>query len=656
MSQIVHLEQSRKFEKIKTSIFNDTLQASEVVATKIAETIKGRASINKHVVLGLATGSTGIKVYEHLVSLHKNDGLRFSNVITFNLDEYFPMQPNSIQSYRRFMDEHLFNHVDIKKENIHIPDGTINPDQVVEYCRAYEDRIDKLGGIDLQILGIGRSGHIGFNEPGSSVNSKTRLIILDKITRTDAASEFFGEENVPHKAITMGVSTILKAGQIILMSWGESKSFIIKESVEGKISHTLPATYLQEHPNVEIVLDRASAAELTRVKTPWLVGSCEWDHGLRKKAVIWLSQKTNKAILKLTREDYIEFGMGELLEEQVSAEIINVEVFNEIQHTITGWPGGKPDADDSQRPVNANPYPKRVLVFSPHPDDDVISMGGTLIRLVEQGHDVHIAYQTSGNISVADDDALRFVDFAVDFNKKYGQNKSETESIFEDLKSFMAGKEPGEVDLPEIQEIKGMIRKGEARAACRYCKIKKDNVHFLEMPFYETGRVKKKPLDKNDIQVIIDLLNNICPNQIYAAGDLSDPHGTHRVCLDAIYRAIKKLEGKADWLKDASIWLYRGAWQEWDIGEIQMAVPIGPRDMMRKRKAIFKHQSQKDKALFPGHDDREFWQRAEDRNKTTAKAYNSLGLSEYEAIEAFVKSNEVFKSIDSEPEILSSSI
>ncbi len=634
----LYTEQSKKFEKIPTSIFQDAISASQVVANEIAALVKTKASKGEYAIIGLATGSTPTKVYDLLVKMHKTQGLSFKNVITFNLDEYYPMHPESLQSYVRFMHEHLFDHIDIDPKNIHIPNGTVPPEQVAAYCNAYEGEIEKHGGLDIQILGIGRTGHIGFNEPGSSNKSKTRLISLDRITRTDAASDFYGEENVPHKAITMGVGTILKAKRIVLMAWGEGKARIIKESVEGEIRDTIPATFLQQHPNVEFFIDKAAAAELTREKTPWLVDSCTWTKALRKRAVIWLSQQLGKVILKLTNEDYNEYGMSDLLAEQGPAEDINVEVFNEIQRTITGWPGGKPNVDDSQRPERAAPYPKRVLIFSPHPDDDVISMGGTLLRLVQQGHEVHVAYQTSGNIAVFDDDVLRFVDFALDFNQKYVKDEQKTAAIFNNIKDFIANKAPGEVDLPEIQQIKALIRRGEAKAACRYCGVKDEHAYFMDMPFYETGKVKKKPLGEEDIQITIDLLEQVKPHQIYAAGDLSDPHGTHRVCLSAVFKALERLKNaNTAWLKDTYVWLYRGAWQEWDISEIEMAVPIGPKELLRKRRAIFKHQSQKDRAMFPGNDSREFWQRAEDRNHATAKTYDELGFAEYEAIEAFVR-------------------
>ncbi|WP_108246662.1 glucosamine-6-phosphate deaminase [Muricauda brasiliensis] len=623
-----------KFEKINTQIYQDSQSASWYVANEIASLIKQKQDQGQKAVLGLATGSTPTKVYDYLVQFHKEGRLSFKNVVTFNLDEYFPMEPDSIHSYVRFMNEHLFDHIDIEPHNVHIPDGSLSKEEIRKYCLDYEEKIQNVGGIDIQVLGIGRTGHIGFNEPGSSLKSKTRLVRLDRVTRLDAASDFFGEENVPRRAITMGVGTIMEAKRIIIMAWGEGKAPIVQQAVEGEIKESVPATFLQHHKNCDFVLDDAASSYLTRVKTPWLVSECEWDEKLIKTASIWLSGKLDKAILKLTNEDYNEHGMGNLIAEVGSAENINLSVFNQLQRTITGWPGGKPNADDSQRPERAQPYPKTSLIFSPHPDDDVISMGGTLLRLVDQGHDVHVAYQTSGNIAVFDDEVIRFLDFATDVQK----DNKDLRKKFKEVRKFLASKKPGELDSPEIQEFKGLIRKGEALAACRYCGVSEKNAHFQNLPFYETGAVRKKPLSEEDVQITYDLLNKLKPHQIFAAGDLSDPHGTHRVCLDVIFKAIQRLvdEG-SNWIRNCYVWLYRGAWQEWDIADMEMAVPIGPKDMSRKINAIFKHQSQKDSAMFPGNDKREFWERAEQRNKDTARRYNQLGMAEYEAMEGFVR-------------------
>lgn len=623
-----------KYEKVPTQVFESSAEASRAVAHDIAELIQQKQDIGENCVLGLATGSTPTSVYNELVKMHQQEGLSFSNVVTFNLDEYFPIEPGALQSYVRFMHEYLFDHVDILKENIHIPDGTLPYELVESFCREYEEKIEAYGGLDLQILGIGRTGHIGFNEPGSHIHSGTRLITLDHITRVDAASDFFEQGNVPRRAITMGVGTIMQAKKILLMAWGEGKSNIIARTVEGEMSESVPATYLQKHENTQVILDTAAAAELTRVKTPWLVGTCKWTGYLAKKAVIWLSQRLKKPILKLTDRDYNDFGMSDLIAEHGPAYNINIQVFNELQHTITGWPGGKPGADDSNRPERAEPAQKKVLIFSPHPDDDVISMGGTFIRLVDQGHDVHVAYQTSGNIAVFDEDVVRFADFFKDLNELHTISNNDGTQLYQQVKSSIEKKEPGATDAKMVQKIKGLIRRGEAKAACRYVGITDEKAHFLDMPFYETGLVKKNPLGDEDVRVIIDLLQEIKPHQVYAAGDLSDPHGTHRVCLAAILRALDQLKNEV-WMEDCRVWLYRGAWQEWDINDIDMAVPISPGELLRKRKAIFKHQSQKDTALFPGHDPREFWMRAEDRNRATAKLYDALGLAEYEAIEGF---------------------
>lgn len=625
---------------LSVTIYPDSEQASAAVARSLAALIRERQQQGRPLVLGLATGSSPTRVYEELVRLHREEELSFQNVITFNLDEYYPMAPDSLQSYVRFMREYLFDHVDIRPENVHIPDGTLPQEKVAAFCRQYEEKIREAGGIDLQLLGIGRTGHIGFNEPGSGPQSRTRLITLDHITRTDAASDFYGEENVPRRALTMGVGTILEARRIVLLAWGEGKAAVIKRMVEGEPSDSVPATYLQQHPQVEVVLDEAAGAELTERKTPWLAGvPCPWhDEALVRKAVTWLARRLEKPILKLTDEEYNENGLSDLLAESGRAYSINIRVFNQLQHTITGWPGGKPDADDTHRPERAAPFPKRVLIFSPHPDDDVISMGGTLLRLVDQGHEVHVAYQTSGNIAVFDDETIRFAEFVADYDAAFRLDAPPAENLYQRVADFLRNKAPGQVDSPEVQQIKGLIRRGEAKAACRYAGIPDENAHFMDLPFYETGRVRKKPIGEDDIRLTMELLNRIKPQQIYAAGDLSDPHGTHRVCLAAIFEAVRRLKAaNTAWLQDCWVWLYRGAWQEWDIDQIEMAVPLSPEELTRKRRAIFKHQSQKDRPLFPGADQREFWQRSEARNRTTAKIYDQLGLPEYEGIEAFVR-------------------
>lgn len=631
-----YYSEERRYERMYTEIYSSSFDASKAVAKIIADLIREKQKSGENCVLGLATGSTPISVYEELVRLHQEENLSFKNVITFNLDEYMPMEPDAIQSYVRFMKENLFDHVDIPQENINIPDGTIDPDDIPEFCMKYEEMIKAQGGLDFQLLGIGRTGHIGFNEPGSFKKSRTREITLDHITRIDAASDFFGEDWVPRNAVTMGVGTIMEAKQVFLLAFGEGKAPIIREAVEGDLSEHVPATYLQEHSDCRIILDEAASAKLTRIATPWLVRSCEWDDKLTRKAVAWLCQKLQKPILKLTDREYNDNGMSDLVVKHGTAYDLNIIIFNQMQHTITGWPGGKPNADDTYRPERSKPASKRALIFSPHPDDDVISMGGTFQRLVDQGHEVHVGYQTSGNIAVFDDDVIRYVDFFREMDDKYNLSNTQSEKFYNKVLEFIAQKNPGQVDSVEVKMIKGLIRKTEARSACRYVGIPDDHCHFMNMPFYETGLVKKQPLTDIDINITVDLLRKIKPHQIYAAGDLSDPHGTHRVCLEAIKMAIEVVKND-DWFKDCWVWLYRGAWQEWDIDEIEMAVPISPDQLKQKRKAIFKHQSQKDSALFPGTDNREFWQRAEDRNKNTAQLYDLLGLAEYEAMEAFVR-------------------
>jgi glucosamine-6-phosphate deaminase len=629
--------QEKRFEKIPTTIFDDSAQASKHVASSIASLIREKAKKGEKAILGLATGSSPTGIYNELVRLHHEEGLSFKNVITFNLDEYYPMQPNAVQSYVRFMHEYLFDRIDIPKENIHIPDGTQPIENVSDYCEAYDRQIDEAGGIDIQVLGIGRTGHIGFNEPGSSIDSPTRLINLDNITIADAASDFFDEKNVPRRAITMGIGSILKARKVVLLAWGETKAHVLQRAIEKPINEKVPASFLQRHPNAEIIADEASAAELCRRKTPWIVKTCDWyNDRLVRKAAVWLCQKVDKPVLKLTDRDYNDSGLSDLLTQYNSAYNINIKVFNDLQHTISGWPGGKPNADDSHRPERKSPYPKRVLVFSPHPDDDVISMGGTLSRLVDQGHEVHVVYQTSGSIAVFDDDVLKYLDFVGAFKEITGIEENISEKFIRETVDFINTKRPMQVDTGKVQLIKAAIRKGEARSACRFVQIPPANIHFLNMPFYETGKVRKKPLGGEDIQLVVDILQQIKPHQIFAAGDLTDPHGTHRTCIKAIFSALEQVKDEP-WVKQCNLWLYRGAWQEWDIDQADMAVPLSPDEVARKRMAIFKHQSQKDRPLFPGSDPREFWKRAEDRNHETAVLYDRLGMAEYEAIEVFAK-------------------
>ena len=617
-----------RYEKLHNILCESPSEGSVLIAQEIASLIQEKKEQNKMCILGLATGSSPISVYRELVRMHQEEGLSFQNVISFNLDEYYPISKEDVQSYHYFMHTHLFNHVDIKPENVNIPNGEVALEEVRNFCIAYEEKIKAVGGIDLQILGIGRTGHIGFNEPGSHRNSQTRTITLDHLTRFDAGPSFQGLENVPRKAITMGIKTILSAKRVLLMAWGTNKAEIIQKAIEGVISPMIPTTYLQLHKNTTLVLDHEAASELTRIKTPWLVGHCNWDAALRSKAIAWLSTTTSKSILKLTDEDYNQNGMSDLLASHGSAYDLNIEMFNRLQRSITGWPGGKPDADDTYRPERALPKKKRVLIFSPHPDDDVISMGGTFDRLVAQGHEVHVAYQTSGNIAVSNEDAIRFLEVTEDLLH------SDTSKKVAQLKQEFKEMNPQQPTPRGICDLKGSIRKRESLGATRYVGIPDTQVHFMNLPFYETGLIDKNPMSKVDIKQTMALIEELKPHQIYAAGDLADPHGTHRVCLDIIFAALKALKSKP-FMKDCWVWLYRGAWHEWEIHEIEMAIPMSPDQVLRKRKAIFYHQSQKDGVMFQGNDHREFWIRAEDRNADTAKKYKDMGLSEYAAIEAF---------------------
>lgn len=636
MARLNLLEETR-FEKLPVSVYPTPEEASIAVAHRIASLIKDKQEKGEPAVLGLATGATPVGVYAELIRLHKEEGLSFKNVITFNLDEYYPMQPDAEQSYVSFMNGIFFNHIDIDKSNIHIPDGTIAEEDIHSYCLDYERKISDLGGLDFQLLGIGRTGHIGFNEPGSAPNSGTRLVTLDDLTRRDASRSFGGKENVPTKAITMGVGTIFKAREIILMAWNVTKAGIVKKAVEGPITAEVPATYLQLSDNVEFILDKEAASGLTRFDTPWLAKDCEWKEETIKKAVIWLAKTLKKPILKLTEEDYNNNGMAQLATEKGPVYNINIQIFNLIQHTITGWPGGKPNADDSQRPERAEPAKKRSIIFSPHPDDDVISMGGTFIRLADQGHEVHVAYQTSGNTAVWSDDTLRFIEFARDLSKSMNLGTEVLEKVYSDTRNFLESKKPNQADINEILIVNGLIRKGEALAGARFAGLPDENIHFQNLPFYDRAKHAKNSSIEDDIVQTMELLQKVKPHQVFAAGDFADPHGTHKVCFNILKEALIRLRKTESWTKDCWLWLYRGAWHEFEIHEIEMAVPLSPAEVIRKRKAIFKHQSQKDTPVFPGDDAREFWVRAEERTAETAQVYDDLGLAEYEAIEAFVR-------------------
>ena len=628
-----------RLEKIPTDIYESVEEGANQIALDIAQTIREKQKAGRFCVLALPGGNSPRPVYNALIRMHREEGLSFRNVIVFNLYEYYPLVPDAVNSNFNALKEIFLNHVDIDKQNIFTPDGSIPQDAIFDFCRLYEQRMESFGGIDITLLGIGHVGNIAFNEPGSRLNSNTRLILLDNDSRKEAAKLFGSIENTPVSSITMGVSTILSSKKVHLVAWGEDKAKMIKETVEGPVTDTIPASYLQTHNNAHITIDLPAATFLTRINHPWLVTSCEWTDKLIRSAIVWLCMKTGKPILKLTNKDYNENGLSELLALYGSAYNVNIKIFNDLQHTITGWPGGKPNADDSNRPERATPYPKRVLVFSPHPDDDVISMGGTLRRLVEQNHDVHVAYETSGNIAVGDEEVLRFLHFINGFNQLF--NNSEDQVIndkYAEIRKYLKGKKDGDLDNRDILTIKGLIRRGEARIACTYNNIPLDHCHFLDLPFYETGKIQKSPISEADVEIVRNLLREIKPNQIFVAGDLADPHGTHRVCTDSVFAAVdlEKQEG-AKWLEDCRIWMYRGAWAEWEIENIEMAVPISPEELRAKRNSILKHQSQMESAPFLGNDERLFWQRSEDRNRATADLYHKLGLASYEAMEAFVE-------------------
>ena len=633
---VFELSRVTRFEKIPTEIFETEKGGSVYIAHEIASLIKEKNERNEKCILGLTNGKSTLGIYHELVRMHHKEQLSFKNVVVFLLFEYYPLS-NSTHGCFVQMKEMFFDKVDILPENIYAPDGMIDKSNIIEFCKSYENKITALGGIDLQILGIGRSGNIAFNEPGSQANASTRLILLDNISRKDAAELFGNVESVPISSITMGVGTILKSKRIILAAWGEHKSSVIKSAVEGSVSDSIPASYLQLHSNVKMVIDLHAAGELTRISRPWSVTSCDWDDKLIRRAIVWLCQKIGKPILKLTNKDYNENGLSELLALYGSAYNVNIKIFNDLQHTITGWPGGKPNADDTNRPERAHPYPKKVLIFSPHPDDDVISMGGTFKRLIDQKHDVHVAYQTSGNIAVADDEVIRFLAFLKGFRDIYQIENNTLDAKYNEFTRFiLQDKKEGDLDTREILEMKALIRRGEAKAACRYLGLPSKKVHFLNLPFYETGAVMKAPISEKDVDIIKNLLNDLKPHQIYVAGDLADPHGTHKVCLDAILAAIDEMKHEA-WMQECRVWMYRGAWKEWEIDHIEMAVPISPEELRNKRNAILRHQSQMESAPYMGNDERLFWQRSEDRNRATAELYSQLGLASYEAIEAFVQ-------------------
>ncbi len=625
------------FEKTPVKIFDTSEQGSKYVARQIVDLVKQRASEGKPCVLGLATGSTPLTLYKELVRIHQQENTSFRNVITFNLDEYYPLEPEAVQSYWSFMHRNLFNHLDIPAENINIPRGDLDQLEIKKHCMEYEAMIDAVGGIDLQVLGIGNNGHIGFNEPGSSIQSKTRLVTLANSTRIANSKDFQNISKVPRLAITMGIGTIMKARRILLMAWG-FKAHIVARAVEESPTEQVPASLLQLHNDCEFVVDSLAASELTRIKSPWLAGDMEWSPKMIRRAVVNMALKLDKPLLSLTNIDYTENGLGDLLVEKGEAYEINLMVYYMYRDLITGWPGGKPNAHIPIHPERSLPYPKRCLIFSPHPDDDIISMGGTFMRLHDQGHEVHVAYQTSGNIAVTDEFVTRYLDFVVGFEQMFGIDSAHSREILKDTHDFLREKTSSHMDTPEIRQIKGLIRRGEAAATCRYVGLEEGQWHFMNLPFYETGAIEKNPMGEEDIQITIDLLREIKPHQIYCAGDLADPHGTHKVCLDIIFESLRRIKAAGDeWLNDCYVWLYKGAWQEWDITEIEMAIPMSPDQVIRKRNGIFIHQSQKDMVPFQGKDSREFWQRAEERNANTADLIGRLGMTKYAAMEAFVR-------------------
>ena len=625
-----------RYEKISTRIFESIEKGSVKVAKEIVKSMLENQKENKPFVLGLPGGVSPQSVYKELIRIHNEDKVSFKNMVVFNTYEYYPLTDET-NSNLHFLKDEFLNHIDVSSENIYSPNVMVEKDDIIESYEKFETELEKFGGLDYLLLGLGSKGNVGFNMPGSNIYSKTRLVVLDGDSINDAAAIFGTKDKVPLSAITMGLSDMLEAEKVTLIAWGEQKAESVQIMVEGPVTDSVPASMLQTHDNVKVVLDLSAADGLTRISYPWLVTSCEWDNMLIRRAIVWLCSKVDKPILKLTNKDYNENGLNELLAIYGSAYNVNIKIFNDLQHTITGWPGGKPDADDTNRPERATPYPKKVIIFSPHPDDDVISMGGTFQRLVNQGHDVHVAYQTSGNIAVSDEEVIRYISFINSVRKKYDPNNTELRDKYKKILHYlMHEKTKDDLDTPDILFIKARIRREEARTATRYVGISNEKVHFLDLPFYETGKVQKSPISEIDVNIVKDFILSIKPHQMYVAGDLADPHGTHKVCLNAIFAAVDIMK-EDEWMKDCRIWMYRGAWMEWEIDHIEMAVPLSPEELRQKRNAILKHQSQMENAPFLGSDERLFWQRSEDRNKATAELYWKLGLASYEAIEAFVE-------------------
>lgn len=635
----VEYSEISRMEKIHTDIFASMAEGASHVADKIEAGIKAAQQEGKFYVMALGSGSSLYSVYDELVRRYNEKTLSFRNVVVFNAYEYYPLQKDSSLRTINQLKDRFLNHVDVAEQNIFTLDGFVAQDAVQDSCRLYEQRIKTFGGLDVALLGVGRSGNIAANEPGSGIQSMTRIILIGNTSREEMENSEQTKETIPPCSLTMGIATLLSAKSIYLTAWGEEKAEIMQKVVENSITDTLPASFLQTHPNAHVVIDLGAAHHLTRIEHPWLVTSCQWSDKLVRSALVWLCQKLGKPILKLTNKDYNENGLSELLALYGSAYNANIKIFNDLQHTITGWPGGKPNADDTYRPERATPFPKKVIVFSPHPDDDVISMGGTIRRLVQQNHDVHVAYETSGNIAVGDEEVTRFMHFINGFNQLFADSKdSIISNKYKEIKTFFAKKKESDFDTRDILTIKGLIRRGEARTACTYNEIPLDHVHFLDMPFYESGKIKKLPMTEKDVEIVRALLQEVQPHQIYVAGDLADPHGTHKKCTDAVLAAIdEEKKAGAGWLKDCRIWMYRGAWAEWEIENIEMCVPLSPEELRAKRNSILKHQSQMESAPFLGNDERLFWQRAEDRNRATASLYDQLGLACYEAMEAFVE-------------------
>ena len=635
----VEYSEISRMEKIHTDIFASMAEGASHVADKIEAGIKAAQQEGKFYVMALGAGSSLYSVYDELVRRYNEKTLSFRNVIVFNAYEYYPLQKDSSLRTINQLKDRFLNHVDVTEQNIFTLDGFVAQDAVQDSCRLYEQRIKTFGGLDVALIGIGRSGNIAANEPGSGIQSMTRIILIGNTSREEMENSEQTKETIPPCSLTMGIATLLSAKSIYLTAWGEEKAEIMQKVVENSITDTLPASFLQTHPNAHVVIDLGAAHHLTRIEHPWLVTSCQWSDKLVRSALVWLCQKLGKPILKLTNKDYNENGLSELLALYGSAYNANIKIFNDLQHTITGWPGGKPNADDTYRPERATPFPKKVIVFSPHPDDDVISMGGTIRRLVQQKHEVHVAYETSGNIAVGDEEVTRFMHFINGFNQIFADSKDSVISKkYQEIKEFFAHKKESDFDTRDILTIKGLIRRGEARTACTFNEIPLNRVHFLDLPFYESGKIEKLPMTEKDVEIVRALLQEVKPHQIYVAGDLADPHGTHKKCTDAVLAAIdEEKKAGAEWLKDCRIWMYRGAWAEWEIENIEMCVPLSPEELRAKRNSILKHQSQMESAPFLGNDERLFWQRAEDRNRGTAQLYDELGLACYEAMEAFVE-------------------